>query len=318
MHVTVCICTRNRGPRIALTLRSVAASTYEDFDVVIVDQSTTEETAEAVRAATAGDARFRYLRSATMGLSVARNIALAQARGPIIAFTDDDCEVSPTWLAALVETFRQHPQAGEVCGTVRAAPYDPTTGYTPVYSVQQAEEVRSPWRVRRAGGIGANMAFRLEALQHVGAFDALLGAGGALYSCEDADMTYRMLRAGYAVFLTPDAWVLHDGFRSLEETRVLVRRAYFALGAAYMKHLRLGDVAILPTLLYVWWVASLSWKKLLLLRRGSGVGYFLSVMRGMMLSFRYRIDRQRRVYLPLQPKVNAPREAREPVAPLPD
>src|SRR5579871_5079677 len=91
MHVTVCICTRNRGSSIATTLRSVAASTYKDFDAVIVDQSTTDETAEAVRAVIAEDERFRYLRSQAVGASAARNVAIAQACGPLIAFTDDDC-----------------------------------------------------------------------------------------------------------------------------------------------------------------------------------------------------------------------------------
>jgi GT2 family glycosyltransferase len=318
MHVTVCICTRNRGSSIAATLRSLAASTYEDFDVVVVDQSTSEETAEAVRAATGGDGRFRYLRSTTVGLSAARNVAAAQAQGPLIAFTDDDCEVIPEWLTLLVEVFEQHPEVGEVCGSVRAAPYDSTMGYTPVYTVQHPEEIRSPWRMWRAGGIGANMAFRLEALRAAGPFDELLGAGGPLHSCEDADMTYRVLRAGYRVFNTPDAFVIHDGFRSMSDTKVLVRRAYFALGAGYMKHVRLGDLAILPSLLYVWWVQSVSWKKLLLLRRGSGVGYFLALAGGMCASFRYHIDRRQRVFLPRQRLTPASLQAPEAAALLPD
>src|SRR5690349_3490688 len=114
MHVTVCICTRNRGASIVATLRSLDASSYTDFDVVIVDQSTGDETAQAIRAATDGDARFSYLRSTSVGLAAARNLALAQARGPIIAFTDDDCEVSPQWLAALVDIFQQNADVGAV------------------------------------------------------------------------------------------------------------------------------------------------------------------------------------------------------------
>ncbi len=304
MHVTVCICTRNRGHKIMATLQSLVASTYTDYDVVIVDQSTSDETAQAVEDVTAGDQRFQYLRSATVGLSAARNVAIGQARGPIIAFTDDDCEVSPTWLTVLADVFQRHPEVGEVCGTVQSAFYKAGSGYTPVFTVKAEEEIRSRWQLWRAGGIGANMAFRQEVFQAANVFDEILGAGGPLYSSEDLDMTYRVLRAGYSVLNTPDATVIHDGFRSLDETRVLIRQAYFSLGAMYMKYVRRGDMAILPTLLYTWWVRCVSWKKVFLLRRESGLGNFLAYMRGMLTSFQYPIDRRRWVYLPRQQQIH--------------
>jgi hypothetical protein len=65
-----------------------------------------------------------------------------------------------------------------------------------------------------------------------------------------------------------------------------------------MKYVRRGDLAILPTLFYTWWVRCVSWKKVLLLRRESGLGNFFAYMRGMLISFHYPIDRRRWVYLP--------------------
>jgi glycosyltransferase involved in cell wall biosynthesis len=306
MHVTVCICTRNRGSSIATTLRSVAASTYKDFDAVIVDQSTTDETAEAVRAVIAEDERFRYLRSQAIGASAARNVAIAQARGPLIAFTDDDCEVHPEWLAVLVDLFCQYPDAGEVCGPVLPAPHDLSQGYIPTYEVRRFERIRSPWAMWRAGGIGANMAFRLEALRAVGPFDELLGPGTSLCNCEDGDMTYRVLKAGYSVMNTPDASVVHYGFRTFEQGKMLVRNTFLAISAAYMKHVRMGDLAILPTIFYLWFWKCISWKDLLLLRRRSGLGRFLYYSRGFFVSFRYPIDRATRLY---RPRPEPPAEA---------
>jgi GT2 family glycosyltransferase len=300
MHVTVCICTRNRGASIVATLRSLASSSYTDFDVVIVDQSTEDKTAQAVRTASDGDPRFSYLRSATVGLSVARNLAIAQARGPIIAFTDDDCEVSPQWLAVLVDIFQRNPDAGEVCGQVDAAPHDVTQGYIPTYEVRRFKRIASPWLKWREGGIGANMTFRQEALQAAGPFDEMLGAGGPLQSCEDGDMTYRILRAGYSVINTPDAPVLHRGFQTFAQGKTLVRATYLAISAAYMKYLRLGDLAILPTLLYLWVFQCISWTDLLLLRKRSGLGRFLYYGWGLIVSFHFQIDRHRKVYLPRQ------------------
>ncbi len=321
MHVTVCICTRNRGESIAATLQSLLASTYRDFDVVIVDQSTNDDTARAVAKTTAGDARFHYVRSTTVGLSAARNIAVGQARGPLIAFTDDDCEVSPEWLSVLVDRFSRYPDVGEVCGMVRAAPHDPTAGHIPIFTVQREERIRSPWRMWRASGIGANMSFRREALQAAGPFDEMLGPGAALYNCDDLDMTYRVLRAGYSVLNTPDAYVLHSGFRPWHQGgKALIHRSYISIAASYMKHARAGDIAILPTLVYVWWVWCVSWKNIFLLRKAGGFGVrnFVYYAYGMLLSFRYRVDRQRRVYLPPQPRVTIVMNAAEPPAPLSD
>lgn len=113
-------------------------------------------------------------------------------------------------------------------------------------------------------------------------------------------MTYRILRAGYSVINTPDAPVLHRGFQTFAQGKTLVRDTYLAISAAYMKHLRLGDLAILPTLLYLWAFQCISWKDLLLLRKRSGLGRFLYYGRGLIASFQYQIDRQRKVYLPRQ------------------
>ncbi len=305
MHITVCIPTRNRGLSIARTLRSLAASRYEDFDVVVVDQSETDATAQAVQEATAGDARFTYLHSQTVGAAAARNIAIAQAEGPIIAFTDDDCEVSPEWLAALVAAFSQYPKVGEVCGPVQAASHDAAAGFIPTYEIGRRALISSRWAMWRAGGIGANMAFRLETLRKAGPFDEILGPGAALYSCEEGDMTYRVLKAGYQVFNTPDAAVIHSGFRSFAEGKQFIRQTSLGVGAAYMKHLRLGDLGILPTMLYIGLIWCISWKNLLLLRKRTGLGRLLYYIRGILASFHFSIDRSTLLYRPREERASA-------------
>jgi glycosyltransferase involved in cell wall biosynthesis len=300
MHVTVCICTRNRGASIAATLRSLVAATYADFDVLIVDQSVTEETAQAIQAEVGEDKRFSYLRSPTVGKSIALNIAVAQARGPLIAFTDDDCEVKPNWLSVLVDTFSHYPDAGEVCGPVLAVPHNSTRGYIPTHMMKRPERVRSLWRMWRASGIGANMAFRQEALKAAGPFDELLGPGAEMHNSEDTDMTCRILEAGYSVCNEPEAIVLHSGFRSWDEDgKLILRRAYLSASLVYMKYLRLGNVAILPTLLCNLLSRCIYWKKVVLFRwrGGLGVRNLLSFLQGMRQSFHYGVDRQRRIYV---------------------
>jgi GT2 family glycosyltransferase len=262
------------------------------------------------------DERFAYLRSSTVGKSVALNIAIERARGPIIALTDDDCEVSPTWLSVLVDIFAHYPEVGQVCGQVLPAPHDATQGYIPTYTIARVACIRSPWLKWREGGIGANMAFRQAALQTAGPFDEVLGPGGALGHCNDGEMTYRVLRAGYGVITTPEALVLHRGFRAYVQGQRLVRETYLAISAAYMKHLRMGDLAIVPTLLYLWAFRCISWNRLLRLRKYSGLGRFAYYGLGLLVSFRYPIDRQRRVYLPRQKQTGGAAHPADPATPL--
>jgi len=295
MHVTVGICTRNRGERIGRTVASILASDYQDFDVIVADQSVTDEAADAVRQAAGCDSRVTCIRTASVGKSLALNTVIKNARGPVVAFTDDDCDVSPGWLHSLVSHFTRDPQAGEICGAVLAGPHDARNGYIPDAPIRATTRITSPWARWRERGIGANVAFRLDALQAVGPYDTVLGPGGPLYTGEDFDMTYRMLKAGYAVLDVPDAYVVHHGFRTWEEGRSHMRRTGLAVGAVYMKHLRMGDVAVLPTFVYEL-VSCISWTRLLTLQPRNGLGRFAGFLTGCLVSFRYQVDRRCRVY----------------------
>jgi GT2 family glycosyltransferase len=228
---------------------------------------------------------------------VALNLAITQSRGPLLAFTDDDCVVSPQWLERLVAHFQQNPQVGEICGTVLAAEHDPALGHIPASGVLRNVRVTTSWFSWRVRVMGANMAFRRTSLQAVGPFDEMLGPGTTLLGGEDWDLSHRILKAGYSVINVPDAVVIHSGFRTYEQSRAEVRKTFESIGALYMKHLRLGDIAVVPAILNVWIFGCISWKRLLLLRKRNGLGRFAYFGSGLIVSFRYAIDRRRRVYL---------------------
>lgn len=298
MHVTVGICTRDRADSLARALRSIAASEYREYDVLIVDQSRSSETYAAIcdlRARLPEFPQLTYIRSVTTGSSAAHNIAVRYATGDIIAFTDDDCEVAPQWLGQFVSYFDTHPHVAQISGAVLAGSHDLMQGFIPTYYVDEERQVASPWLKWREGGIGANMAFRLDALRSVGLFDEMLGTGAPLHSCLDGDMTYRMLRAGYTIASVPSICVTHHGFRTWEEGRTLMRRCSIGVAAAYTKYVRLGDMAVLPTLIFEW-IRCISWSRLLLLQRRAGVRRFLAFTQGIILSFRYTIDPDKRIY----------------------
>ncbi|HXZ98786.1 MAG TPA: glycosyltransferase family 2 protein [Candidatus Binatia bacterium] len=298
VRVTVCVPTRNRGSAIAPTLRSLAALTHDDFEVVVVDQSTDLRSRRAYEEVVGDDPRFSYVATDTIGLSVGRNIAVSRATGSIIAFTDDDCVVPADWLTDIERVFAAHPEAMMICGGVLAGEHDPRAGAIPTFTPRRSQLLTSPWLKYRSRGIGANLAFRASALHRAGRFDEVLGAGAPLKSCEDGDMAYRFLRAGMPVLDVPEPAVVHYGFRTWSQLRPLSRGALMACGADCMKHLRLGDPAILPTLLFLWFRRTIRWHNVFRLRRPIGASLFFEFGRGMLLSFRYRIDRRSRTYVP--------------------
>jgi len=251
--VSVVVCTRNRGCQVAGTIRSVLASVGTDIELVVVDQSTDDETADAVTE-WSDDARVRYVRSDTVGVSRGRNLGLRLASHPIVLITDDDVEVQPDWARNFRTAMDQAERIAVGFCRVVAGPYDDTRGFVPNHAVDEPLVVRSLLSKSRARGMGAGMAVRLAPVLAMGGFDEELGPGARMRSGEDRDLAARCLVAGWWVCQTPTAEVVHTGFRTWGEGRSLARRDWYGIGAAYAKHVKCGRWAILPVLAHevVW------------------------------------------------------------------
>lgn len=298
LHITVCIATRGRGNRILATLAYLARSSHKRFDVVVVDQSNGDATQLAILGATDLRLDLTYVQSRTRGAAAARNVAARRAQGEIVAFIDDDCEPECEWLSSIADHFSDDPTIAQINGEVRAAPHPNATGFVPAYYIRSSRRIQSPWLKWRDRGLSANMAVRASALASVGYFDEALGPGGPLKMGEDFDLTYRILKAGFAVLLAPDVAVFHRGFRMWSEARRLLRDASFGIGAAYGKHLRLGDIAIMPTVVLETF-RCISWRRLIRLQRYSGIGRLISFFNGMLAGLRFKVDRAKATYLPI-------------------
>lgn len=206
--VTVAICTKDRPAELRRCLASCAAIRDQVLEILVVDNGSAGDETRRV----AADANVRCVREETPGLSAARNRAIDEARGEIIAFTDDDCEVMRAWIPALLAPYAD---PGVGCVTGRTVIPAAATGAQRVIGRNSGgSRGTAPFRVRpgdadrifnRAiAGIGANMSFRRALLQQIGGFPEALRSSG-----DDVYMFVAVLRAGSSIEYAPDAVVAH-------------------------------------------------------------------------------------------------------------
>lgn len=114
--VSVVIPTYNRGYIVREAIESVLAQTFGDFEVIVVDDGSADDTAEKIAAIR--DSRVRYIRQSNAGVSAARNRGVAEARGEIISFLDSDDLWKPEKLTHEVRFLEEHPEVPAVFGDI--------------------------------------------------------------------------------------------------------------------------------------------------------------------------------------------------------
>ncbi|MYL26818.1 MULTISPECIES: glycosyltransferase [Halomonadaceae] len=114
--VSIVTPTFNRADYLREAIDSVSAQTYANFEHLIVDDGSTDDTAGVV--ASYGDERLRYFRQENQGQSVARNVGIENSRGEFICFLDSDNAWVPDKLRQQLEAFESHPEAGVVYGDI--------------------------------------------------------------------------------------------------------------------------------------------------------------------------------------------------------
>jgi glycosyltransferase involved in cell wall biosynthesis len=208
--ISVVVNTYNRAASLALTLAGLSQLDYPNFEVVVVNGPSTDET-EAVLGGYAG--RIKTARCAERNLSMSRNIGIARSAGEVVAFIDDDAYPDPAWLDRLAEAYADEEVAG-AGGPV----YDHTgarfqTRYlisdrigrsTLTFDTNPSAWLNVPGAGAFPSLLGTNSSFRRDRLVEIGGFDEEFE-----YFLDETDVCARLVDAGYVIRQLDEGFVYH-------------------------------------------------------------------------------------------------------------
>ena len=144
--VSVIVPVYNVAQYVAACLHSLRDQTLSDFEVIVVIDGATDDSAAQARAAVTGDTRFRFIEQANQGLSGARNTGLGLARGVFIAFVDSDDRVMPNYLQSLYDALQDSGADWVACG-VRFCGVDGSTNlHSAIHGAADLTRHRVPHR----------------------------------------------------------------------------------------------------------------------------------------------------------------------------
>jgi GT2 family glycosyltransferase len=246
-RVAAIIATIHRPEDIDVALESVLRSTYSEYEVHIIDQSTDELSRERLRPFM-GDSRVRYSAHPGSGLSAALNRGASLTTAELLAITGDDCTVREDWLEKIVAAFDAHPNVGVLFGSVLPGPYAHDDGFVPGCVLSETALIGGLEEIHRLSGTTACMAIRRSVWEELNGFDEALGIGAPLRSAEDLDLTLRALARGYHVLQTPEVETTHRSPTLWADRAATIRRNWYGSGAAFAKSLRLARMPMLRAL----------------------------------------------------------------------
>lgn len=281
---TVAICTRDRPEQLERLLRSLASQSLHPHEVLIVDNAPASELTRQL--VTREFPTFRYVREPVPGLDFARNRALREATGAVLAFIDDDAVANKDWVEASEAVFAESPRIAVCMGKVDALTLESegarlfeanggfARGLQRIHLPPRAgHRLPGPprpliaWSI--SAGSGVSMAIRKDVLVQLGGFDEALDMGASLPGGGDLDVLWRVLEAGHEVVYEPGVGAKHEHRRERRAAEMQILEHNRALVATLTKLLCTSGWKWKPSILgFLLWRLVKPFKRLL----GSLVG----------------------------------------------
>jgi glycosyltransferase involved in cell wall biosynthesis len=233
VRLTLILATVGRAEEVAVALRSFAAQTNRDFEVVVVDQNHDDRLVPFIAETQSLGVPVKHVKMQERGLAKARNLGLAQSEGDYVAFPDDDCWYEPDTIERTIRAVNARPGIAGIVGQwVEQARGRERDCYR--FSLME-------WRNFRGGDAPSITLFLKRALvDELGGFDPRLGVGQWYGAGEETDLILRVLATGAEIWHEPSIKV-HHHFAAIPtgELSALCRAARSrgrGVGAIYIKH----------------------------------------------------------------------------------
>ena len=214
----------NMGRYLPETLRSLREQTFEDYEILLVDDGSTEPDSQRLLATLEGTPKLRLVRKPNGGLSSARNAGLREARGRWILPLDPDDLIAPTFLEKAVAVMRRSPRLGYTTSLVSYFIDDP---HTPIGGWV-------PWGLERDALCLENVASTCTALMERELVEQVGGYDEWLTSYEDWDVFCALAERGYEGVVLPE-FLFHYRQRPDSMTRQVATQSRQALIAYLLR-----------------------------------------------------------------------------------
>jgi GT2 family glycosyltransferase len=243
--ISVIIPAKNAEKTIARCLISVLGLDYADYEVIVVDDGSQDQTAQILQNFAQ---RLKIISfSQSVGPAKARNEAAKQAKGGFIAFTDADCLTASDWLRELLKGFQDDNIAGT--GGMQKVPDDETAfGRRAAKLMQQVGFLTDYLRPGQQANISVNHNPSCNVMYKR---DIFLKEGGfleGLWPGEDVELDYRLRKSGYELIFNPRAIVYHYRPEDLKSFLKMMFRYGWAQGFLIRKRGILRKIHIVSAL----------------------------------------------------------------------
>jgi GT2 family glycosyltransferase len=238
MIVSVVILTFNRKDHVLDCVQSIIHQNFEgDYEIIVIDNWSEDGSFEKLISKFSGFSNIKIVRPPKrIGIAAGRNYGLQIAEGQIVAFVDDDCIATKSWLSEISSAFKDE-SVGCVGGKISLLMVGikkPRWLGKDVYGIlgitnwgERSKDIYFP--------IGGNLAIRKDLALKIGGFKEQLGPHGVKVFGEEISISNRVRESGRRVVYAPKAEVLHKVWRERVDIENMLKRAYMiSVGDYYL------------------------------------------------------------------------------------
>ena len=232
MNASIIIPCYNAEQSISETLCALEKNSMKAFEIIVVDDGSTDSTANIVKSIAKKNKNIMYLWQKNSGPAKARNFGAKIAKGEVVLFIDSDCIPKKNWLKEMIKPFNNK-KVGGVQGAYTTNQKELIAKFVQIEIEERYEKMKKAEMNGTLDWIGSySAAYRRGIYKELGGFDESF----PIASGEDPELSYRLKESGYMIKFNPNAIVYHTHPNNLfKYLKTKFMRAYYR-PKMYSKH----------------------------------------------------------------------------------